>query len=227
MTPLRLMIVDDHRVVREGLRMALEIEEDIEVIAEAGDGREAVQKALELKPDLVLMDVTMPGMGGIDACQEIRDLLPETRIVMLTASGDRESVTASLLAGAQGYVLKTAGRDELLQALRAAGQGDSILDPSVTRIVIEGFSSLVRGERRREAEQLTAREKDVLLLVAQGATNREVAEKLVISEYTARNIVSNILGKFGLRSRSELVRWAFEHDVMRREVGDQPGRGPS
>ena len=217
MSPLRVMIVDDHRVVREGLQMALEIEEDIEVVGEAGEGREAVEKAQKLKPDLILMDVMMPGMNGIDACQEIRELLPETRVVMLTASGDRESVTAALVAGAQGYVLKAAGRDELLQAMRAVGRGESILDPSVTRIVTEGFSRLVSREREREVEQLTPREKEVLLEVVQGATNKEVAGQLVISEYTARNMVSNMLGKLGLSNRSELVRWAFEHEVTRGE----------
>ena len=132
-----------------------------------------------------------------------------------TASGDQESVTAALVAGAQGYGLKAASRDELLRALRAVGKGESILDPSVTRIVTEGFSRLISREREREVEQLTPREKEVLLEVVQGATNKEVAGQLVISEYTARNMVGNILGKLGLRSRSELVRWAFEHDVMR------------
>ena len=119
MSTLRLMIVDDHQIVREGLRFALEVEDDIEVVGEAGEGKEAIQKAQDLQPDLILMDVVMPGMNGVDACQEIRNLLPQTRVVMLTASGDEESVTASLVAGAQGYVLKAAGRDELLRAIRA------------------------------------------------------------------------------------------------------------
>jgi DNA-binding NarL/FixJ family response regulator len=123
------------------------------------------------------------------------------------------------VAGAQGYVLKAAGRDDLLRAIRAVGRGESILDPSVTSIVTQGFSRLVSREKQREVEQLTPREKEVLLLVTQGSTNREVAEKLVISEFTARNMVSNILGKLELRSRSELVRWAFEHGVMKGEGG--------
>ncbi len=217
MSPLRVMIVDDHRLMRDGLRLALEVEEDIEVVGEAGEGREAVGRARELQPDLVLMDIMMPGMSGIDACQEIRNLLPQTRVVMLTASGDEESVTASLVAGAQGYVLKAAGRDDLLRSIRAVGRGESILDPSVTRIVAEGFSRLVGRERQREVEQLTAREKEVLLLVTRGKTNKEVADALVISEFTARNMVSNILGKLGLRNRSDLVRWAFEHGVLKAE----------
>ena len=218
MSTLRLMIVDDHKVVREGLRMALDIEDDLEVIGEAGDGQEAVEKAQQLRPDVILMDVMMPGMSGVDACQEIRGLLPQIGVVMLTASGDEESVTASLMAGAQGYVLKAAGRDDLLRAVRAVGRGESILDPTVTRIVTQGFSRLVSREREREVAQLTPREKEVLLLVIEGATNREVADKLVISEYTARNMVSNILGKLGLRSRSELVRWAFEHGVTKEDA---------
>ena len=189
------MIVDDHRVVREGLRMALEVEEDIEVVAEAGDGSEAVAKAQDVRPDLILMDVAMPTMSGIDACHEIKDLLPDTRVVMLTASAAEESVTEALLAGAHGYVLKAAGRDDLLQAIRAVARGESILDPSVTKIVTERFSRLVGQEKQRELDLLTPREKEVLGLVADGATNKEVAGRLVISEYTARNTVSNILGK--------------------------------
>jgi DNA-binding NarL/FixJ family response regulator len=216
------MLVDDHRVVREGLRLALDIEDDIEVVAEAGDGAEAIATALEVKPDLVLMDVMMPGMSGIDACQEIKNSLPDTGVVMLTASGDQESVTASLVAGAQGYVLKAAGREELLKAIRTVGEGGSILDTSVTQIVIEGFSRLVNQEKERELEQLTNREKEVLMLVAQGATNREIAADLVISEYTARNIVSNILGKLQLGNRSELVRWAFEHGAVEGTCAEQP-----
>ncbi len=222
MTPLRVMIVDDHQIVREGMRMALEVEDDLEIVGEAGAGREAVEKARQLEPDLIIMDITMPGMSGIDACQEIRDLLPECRVIMLTASGDEESVTAALMAGAQGYVLKAAGREDLLRALRAVGRGESILDPTVTRIVAEGFSRLVSRERQQEVEQLTAREKDVLILVARGATNREVGNQLVISEFTARNMVSNMLGKLGLRNRSELVRWAFEHKIV-----GPPSAGPA
>ena len=213
MGALTVMIVDDHRVVREGLRMALEVEEDIEVVAEAGDGSEAVAKAQDVRPDLILMDVAMPTMSGIDACHEIKDLLPDTRVVMLTASAAEESFTEALLAGTHGYVLKAAGRDDLLQAIRTVARGESILDPSVTKIVTERFSRLVGQEKQRELDLLTPREKEVLGLVADGATNKEVAGRLVISEYTARNTVSNILGKLGLRTRSELVRWALEHGL--------------
>ena len=150
MGPLRVMIVDDHQVVREGLRMALEIEDDLEVVGEAGDGKEGVKKAEQLKPDLILMDIMMPGMNGIDACQEVRNLLPECRVVMLTASGDQKSWTASLMAGAKGYVTKTAGRDDLLRAIRAVGRGESSLDPRITQPLIEEYySPCRRGDETR------------------------------------------------------------------------------
>ena len=216
MGKLRILIVDDHRIVREGLRMALEVEQDIEVVGEAGEGSEAVRLAMELSPDLVLMDVMMPGMNGIDACQEIRNLQSNTKVLMLTASDDAESVSASLVAGAQGYFLKIGSGEELIKAVKAVGSGHSILDPKITRTVTERFARLVNQEREREVDQLTPRELDVLLQVAQGSTNREVGEKLVISEFTARNTVGNILGKLGLKNRSELVRWSYQHDLMGR-----------
>ena len=215
MSKLRILIADDHRIVREGLRMALEVEPDFEVVGEAGEGREAVRLAKELGPDVVLMDVAMPGMNGIDACQEIRNFQSKTKVLMLTASDDAESVSASLVAGAQGYFLKIGGSEELVKAVRSVGDGQSILDPMIPRAVTERFARLVSRERQREVDQLTPRETDVLLLVAQGSTNREIGEKLVISEYTARNTVGNILGKLGLKNRSGLVRWAFEHDIMK------------
>lgn len=214
MSKLRILIADDHRMVREGLRMALEIEQDFEVVGEAGEGSEAVRLAKELNPDVVLMDVGMPGMNGIDACQEIRNFQSKIKVLMLTASDDAESVSASLVAGTQGYFLKIGGSEELVKAVRSVGNGQSILDPIITRTVTEGFARLVSRERQREVDQLTPREIDVLLLVAWGSTNREIGEKLVISEYTARNTVGNILGKLGLKNRSELVRWSYQHDLM-------------
>ncbi len=214
MSKLRILIADDHRIVREGLRMALEVEQDFEVVGEAGEGSEAVRLARELDPDIVLMDVMMPGMNGIDACQEIRNSQSKTKVLMLTASDDAESVSASLVAGAQGYFLKIGGSEELVKAVRSVGNGQSILDPTITRAVTERFARLVSRERQWEVDQLTPREKEVLLLVAQGSTNREIGEKLVISEYTARNTVGNIFGKLGLKNRSELVRWSYQHDLM-------------
>ena len=215
MSKLKVLIVDDHRIVRDGLKSALAGQEDIAVAGEAGDGREAVLRAREVEPDVVLMDVMMPGMNGIEACQEIRDSLPDARVLMLTASVSRESVTEAMLAGASGYMVKASGQDDLLRAIRAVGRGESILDPAVTSLVTEGFARLVESQRQNEVEQLTPREKEALLLVAQGATNKEIADRLVISVYTARNMVSNMLGKLGLRNRSELVRWAVERGVLK------------
>lgn len=210
---LGVLIVDDHRMLRESLRLALEREDGIEVVGEAGDGVSAVRLALELEPDVVLMDVDMPGLNGIDACQEIRDARPDAKVLFLSASAERQSVTAALVAGAKGYVVKVAGHDDLVRAIRAVGRGESILDPTVTQGIASELARLVTQEKRRDVEQLTPREQEVLLLVSGGATNREVASDLVISEYTAKNVVSNLLGKLGLRNRSELVRWAYEHDL--------------
>ena len=211
---MRIVIVDDHTVVRDALRTTLDAEDDINVVGEAGDGKQGVQKAQELNPDLVLMDIAMPGMNGIDACHEIRDLLPDTKVLMLTASQDEESWTASMLAGAQGYVLKVSGQEEILHAIREVGRGNSIWDPRVLAEMIERFRRLIEIESLREVEQLTPREKEVLVLVARGATNKEIGTRLGISPLTARNTVSNILGKLGCENRYQLMRWALDHRLM-------------
>lgn len=216
MAAMKVLIADDHRLVRDGLRASLEGQDDFVVVGEAGDGNEAVLRARELKPDLVLMDLEMPGTSGIDACQEIRDILPDTKVLILTAASNRESVVGSLLAGAQGYLLKLSGEEDLLRSLRAIGRGETILDPAVAGMIAEGFTEFVKGENQREVEQLTPREKEALVLIGQGSTNKEIAAELVISEFTARNMVSNILGKLGLKNRAELVAWAFEHDIIPR-----------
>ncbi len=216
MAAMKVLIADDHRLVRDGLRASLEGQDDFVVVGEAGDGNEAVLRARELKPDLVLMDLEMPGTSGIDACQEIRDILPDTKVLILTAASNRESVVGSLLAGAQGYLLKLSGEEDLLRSLRVIGRGETILDPAVAGMIAEGFMEFVKGENQREVEQLTPREKEALVLIGQGSTNKEIAAELVISEFTARNMVSNILGKLGLKNRAELVAWAFEHDIIPR-----------
>ena len=214
MAVTRIMIVDDHVMVRDALRSALDAEDDLRVVGEAGEGREGVKKAQELSPDVVLMDIAMPGMNGIDACHEIRDLLPGTKVLMLTASQDEESWTASMLAGAQGYVLKVSGQEEILHAVREVRRGNSIWDPRVLSEMIERFRRLIEIESVREVDQLTPREKEVLVLVARGATNKEIGAELVISPLTARNTVSNILGKLGCENRYQLMRWALDHRLM-------------
>ncbi|HXK34497.1 MAG TPA: response regulator transcription factor [Dehalococcoidia bacterium] len=209
----RLMIVDDHEVVRMGLRAALEIEADFTVVAEASTGKEAIEKARAHQPDIVLMDVRMEGMDGIEACREIRSEFPDTRVLMLTSYAEEETVVAALLAGAAGYVLKNVGRARLLEALRSVARGESLLDSKVTRGVLE---KLVAGKPKQEPDDdLTPREKEVLTLIAEGATNKEIAAKLVVSENTARNHVSHILAKLGFSRRSEAAAYAVRKGLVK------------
>jgi two-component system, NarL family, response regulator DevR len=206
----RLMIVDDHEVVRMGLRAALDVEPDFTVVAEASNGQEAIEKARAHRPDIVLMDVRLDGMDGIEACRELRNELPDTRVLMLTSFAEEETVVAALLAGAAGYVLKNVARARLLEALRSVARGESLLDSRVTRGVVEKLvASRVAAATDDEAE-LTAREREVLVLIADGATNKEIAAKLVVSENTARNHVSHILGKLGFSRRSEAAAYAVK-----------------
>jgi DNA-binding NarL/FixJ family response regulator len=210
----RLMIVDDHEVVRMGLKAALEVEDDFTVVAEAGSGKDAIEKARAHQPDIVLMDVRMEGgHDGIEACREIRDEYPQTRVLMLTSYAEEETVVAALLAGAAGYVLKNVGRARLLEALRSVARGDSLLDSKVTRSVVDKLVS--GGAKKDEQDDLTAREREVLALIAEGATNKEIAAKLVVSENTARNHVSHILGKLGFSRRSEAAAYAVRRGIVK------------
>lgn len=212
----RLMIVDDHEVVRMGLRAALEVEEDFTVVAEAGNGREAIDKALAHRPDIILMDVRMDGMDGIEACREVRNELPDTKVLMLTSFAEEETVVAALLAGAAGYVLKNVARSRLLEALRAVARGESLLDSKITRQVLERLTN-PDAKPADDHDLLTDREREVLALIAEGATNKEIAAKLVVSENTARNHVSHILGKLGFSRRSEAAAYAAKRGLGKRE----------
>jgi DNA-binding NarL/FixJ family response regulator len=209
------MIVDDHEVVRMGLRAALEIEDDFTVVAEAGNGKEAIEKARAHQPDIVLMDVRMDGMDGIEACREIRSELPATRVLMLTSFAEEETVVAALLAGAAGYVLKNVARARLLEALRSVARGESLLDSKVTKSVLEKLVGM--QSKPSDTDELTAREREVLVLIADGATNKEIAVKLVVSENTARNHVSHILSKLGFSRRSEAAAYAVRKGLVKDE----------
>jgi DNA-binding NarL/FixJ family response regulator len=209
----RLMIVDDHEVVRMGLKAALEIEDDFTVVAEAGNGQDAIDRAKVQRPDIVLMDVRMEGMDGIEACREIRNELPGTRVLMLTSFAEEETVVAALLAGAAGYVLKNVARARLLEALRAVARGESLLDSRLTKTVLEKLMS--GGPKKDDGDVLTEREREVLVLIAEGATNKEIAATLVVSENTARNHVSHILGKLGFSRRSEAAAYAVKRGLVK------------
>ncbi len=217
MPSIRLMVVDDHEVVRSGLKAILEPEADLKVVGEASSATEAVQRVSGLDPHVVLMDVRMEGMSGIEACRLIKSAHPQVNVLMLTSFSEDEAVTSAIMAGASGYLLKNVGRADLLSAIRAVASGQSLLDPSVTRKVMERLVKLTAKEEQRATEDLSSREAEVLALVAKGLANKEIAESLVISENTARNHVSRILEKLGLSRRSEAAVFAAQHGLLEEE----------
>ncbi len=219
MPQIRVLVVDDHEVVRTGLKAILEPEEDMEVVGQAASATEAIERVPRLAPDVVLMDVRMEGMSGIEACRLIKSAHPRTNVLMLTSFGEEEAVMSSIMAGASGYLLKNTGRAGLLAAIRAAAAGQKLLDPSVTGKVMERLAGLAAKEEERATEVISGQEKEVLGLVAQGLTNKEIADKLVISENTARNHVSNILGKLELSHRAQAAAYAARHGMLE-EPGD-------
>ena len=209
--PIRVLLVDDHAVVRRGLRGFLELLKDFDVVGEAENGREGVAAAERLVPDVVLMDLLMPEMGGLEAIAAIKQAHPEIEIVAVTSFIEEEKVTSALEAGASGYLLKDAEAEEVAQAIRAAYHGEVHLDPAVSRLLAQ------RLRQRKDAEPvepLTAREKEVLSQLAKGASNKEIAYELGITERTARTHVSNILGKLGLASRTQAALYAVEHKLV-------------
>lgn len=216
MKRIRVMVVDDHDVVRWGLKTALETEQDIEVVAEAGSADVAVRAAAIQRPDVVLMDVRMPGKDGIEACRSIRAAGPQIRVLMLTSHTEEQAVLASIMAGASGYLLKNVGRAELLSAVRTVAGGGSLLDPAVTPGVLARLKDLAANGDPALAG-VSEREREVLSLVAEGLTNKEIAAKLIISENTARNHVSRILEKLGLSRRSEAATFATQHGLLKRD----------
>jgi DNA-binding NarL/FixJ family response regulator len=211
-TRIRVLLVDDHAVVRMGLRAFFDQLDDIEVVGEASDGSEGVALARRHRPDVVLMDLLMPNMDGVTAIGRIKAELPETEIVTMTSFIEEDKVTAALEAGASGYVLKDAEADEVAQAIRAAFAGEVHLDPAVARLLAQRLRQKKSPEDDL-VEPLTDREKDVLRLLGQGMSNKEIGTQLFITERTARTYVSNILGKLGLASRTQAALWAVEHKV--------------
>ncbi|MFQ5873650.1 MAG: response regulator [Dehalococcoidia bacterium] len=221
MAPIRVMVVDDHEVVRSGLKAILEPEDDLKVVGEAASAAEAIRVVPHLEPQVVLMDVRMEGMNGIEACRLIRSAHPQVRVLMLTSFGEEEAVLASIMAGASGYLLKNVGRTELIRSIRAVGQGQNLLDPAVTKNIVERLVHLQAKEEKRAVEALSDREREVLVLIAQGQTNREIADKLVISENTARNHVSRILEKLDMTRRSEAAAFAAQHGLLEEETPEE------
>ncbi len=205
-TPIRLLLVDDQRLMRDGLRTLLELEEDFAVVGEAGDGMAALAAYEAATPDVVLMDVRMPKMDGVEATRRLRDRWPQARVIILTTFDDDEYVFEGLRAGAQGYLLKAVSGDELARAIRSVAAGGALIDPSVTRKVVAEFARLAPPTRTAAdhlPEPLSEREREVLRLVAQGLSNREIADRLFLAEGTVKNYITNILGKIDARDRTQ------------------------
>lgn len=200
---LRLLIVDDHEVVRQGLVAMLGRRPNFQVVAEAGSAAESLDMARRFRPDLVVMDVRLPDGSGIEACREIRDELPETRVVILTSYPDEEAVFSAIIAGASGYLLKQVRGRDLVAALEAVARGESLLDPAVTEKVLERVRRIATSGASDELAQLTAQEQKILLLVAEGKTNKEIAGDVFLSDKTVKNYVSSILSKLNLQRRAQ------------------------
>jgi two-component system NarL family response regulator len=214
---VRVLIADDHALFRRGLIMVLESEPDIEVVAEAQDGAEVIAKTEEFVPDVVLMDVRMPKLNGIEAARTIREMVPSVKIVMLTVSDEEDDLFDAIKAGANGYLLKEISIEEVADAIRSVTTGQSLLSPSMASKLLNEFNALAKQadeKPRLAAPRLTTRELEVLKLVAQGMSNRDVAEQLFIAENTVKNHVRNILEKLQLHSRMEAVVYAVREKLL-------------
>ncbi|MFI5199440.1 MAG: response regulator [Candidatus Limnocylindrales bacterium] len=204
---LDLLIVDDHEVVRQGLVALLGRRPEFNVVAEAGTVAEAIDAAHRFRPDLVIMDVRLPDGSGVEACREIRAELPDTRVVMLTSYPDEDAVLSAIIAGASGYLLKQVRARDLVAALVAVGRGESLLDPAVTGRVLERVRRIATADQPDELAQLTSQEQKILLLVAEGKTNKEIAAEVFLSDKTVKNYVSSILGKLNLERRAQAAAY--------------------
>lgn len=209
----RILIVDDHEVVRLGLKALLEQHPHFEVIAEAGNAKEAMEQVERFLPDVVLMDIRLPGSSGIEACEEITTNYPEIKVIMLTSYAEDEMLFSAIRSGASGYVLKQISADGLISAIEAVGRGEALLDPAVTQRVFQEVRRAVREEEASAFATLSQQEKHVLLLVSEGRTNREIAKSLFLGEGTVRNYVSSILSKLGVSNRAEAAAYAVEHNL--------------
>jgi two-component system response regulator DevR len=213
MTKQRILLVDDHEVVRLGLKSLLERHPQFEVVGEAGSAREALEQVAALKPEVVLMDIRLPGTSGIEACEEIVNKYPGTRVIMLTSYAEDEMLFSAIRAGASGYILKQIGSTDLVKALEAVSRGEALLDPAVTQRVFQEVRRAVKEEEASAFAHLSQQEKHVLLLVSEGKTNREIAKSLFLGEGTVRNYVSSILSKLGVNNRAEAAAYAVEHSL--------------
>jgi DNA-binding NarL/FixJ family response regulator len=208
---LRLLVVDDHEVVRQGLVALLDRRPNFQVVAEAGTVEESLVQARRFQPDIVIMDVRLPDGSGIEACRDIRAELPSTRVVILTSFPDDEAVFSAIVAGASGYLLKQIRARDLVAALESVGRGESLLDPAVTEKVLTRVRQIAAGEVHDELAGLTPQERKILLLVAEGKTNKEIASEIFLSDKTVKNYVSSILAKLNLERRAQAAAFVAKH----------------
>jgi DNA-binding NarL/FixJ family response regulator len=213
MAKQRIILVDDHEVVRLGLKSLLDRHPQFEVVGEASSARDALEQVAALEPDVVVMDIRLPGTSGIEACEQIVDQHPDTKVIMLTSYAEDEMLFSAIRAGASGYVLKQIASEELVKAIEAVGRGEALLDPAVTQRVFQEVRRAVKEEEASAFAHLSQQEKHVLLLVSEGKTNREIAKNLFLGEGTVRNYVSSILSKLGVNNRAEAAAYAVEHNL--------------
>ena len=214
MSKIRLLLADDHQIVRAGLRMLFQAESDMEIVGEVDSGEAALRAVGELKPDVVIMDVAMPGMSGIEATRRIKEISPETAVLAVTMHEDEQYFFEMLNAGASGYVPKRAAPDDLVSAIRVVSQGEVFLYPSLAKYLVTDFLHRVESGAAPAGEELTPREREVLTYIAEGYTNREIADALVISVKTVDRHRENIMRKLNLHSRVELVKYAIEKGLI-------------
>lgn len=215
MSDTRIMIVDDHDVVREGLRALLSRRAGFSVVTEAATVAQAISEAHRTKPDVIVMDVRLPDGSGVEACREIREERPETKVIMLTSYADEDAVFASILAGASGYLLKQTRGTALADAVTAVARGESLLDPAVTQKVMDRVRNAGKRDASDPLSELTEQEHKILTLIAEGKTNKEIAEEIYLSDKTVKNYVSNILSKLNLRRRSEAAAFIARREPPR------------
>lgn len=212
---IRVMLADDHAVVRDGLRMVLESQDDIEVVGDAADGRQAVEQAKALRPDIVLMDIAMPNLNGIEAAPHIREAVPRTQVVMLSMHATSEHVSRSLQAGAAGFVLKESAGKEVIEAVRTVQRGHRFLSPKVEDMVVEGYiRQAADSPEKTPLERLSGREREVLQLVAEGKSSAAIADTLALSPKTVETYRSRVMHKLGLGDLPSLVKFAIEHGII-------------
>jgi two-component system response regulator NreC len=214
MSKIRLLLVDDHVIVRAGLRMLFQAESDMEIVGEVGSGEDAVSAVQQLEPDVVIMDVAMPGMGGIEATRRVKEAHPDTAVLALTMHEDEQYFFEMLGAGASGYIPKRAAPDDLVSAIRVVSQGNVFLYPTVARMLVKDYLQRSDSEPAAGSQPLTAREQEVLVQIAEGYTNRQIAEALYISVKTVDRHRENIMQKINLHSRVELVKYAIDRGLI-------------